>query len=146
MIDVNVSGVVNSIGAVLPVFTEQKSGHIINISSDAGKVSFPGLSVYCASKAFVIMLSQSLRGEFRGTGIKVTDVQPGDVRTDLVRTNSDTATLEELGISSDFKVGHGWASDMQLLSPFDVADSIVNAVMSKPHVGMHEILIEPRDQ
>lgn len=146
MIDVNISGVVNCIGAVLPTFIEQKSGHIINISSDAAKTPFDGLAVYCASKAFVTMLSQSLRGEFRGTGIKITDVQPGDVRTDLVRTNTDTKTLEELGVSSDFKVGHGWASDMQLLSPFDVADSIVGAVMSKPHVSMHEILIEPRDQ
>ncbi|WP_353570431.1 SDR family NAD(P)-dependent oxidoreductase [Candidatus Albibeggiatoa sp. nov. BB20] len=146
MIDVNVSGVVNCIGAVLPVFTEQKSGHIINISSDAAKTPFAGLSVYCASKSFVTMLSQSLRGEFRGTGIKVTDVQPGDVRTDLVSTNSDTATLEELGINPEFKVGHGWASDMQLLSPFDVADCIVNTVLAKPHVSMNEILIEPRDQ
>ncbi|MCV6636174.1 SDR family NAD(P)-dependent oxidoreductase [Candidatus Albibeggiatoa sp. nov. NOAA] len=145
-VDTNISGVMNCIGAVLPSFLEQKSGHIINISSDAAKTPYAGLSVYSASKAFVAMLSQSLRSEFRGTGIKVTDVQPGDVRTDIVKTNSDTKTLQELGINPNFKAGHGWASDTQLLDPFDVADRIVDAVILKPHVGMHEILIEPRDQ
>lgn len=145
-IDVNITGVVNCIGAVLPVFVRQKSGHIINVSSDAAKMPFPGLAVYCASKAFVTTLSQNLRKELRGKGIKVTDVQPGDVRTDLVRTNSDTKTLEALGINPQFKVGHGWGSDSQLLSPFDIADCIVGAVMAKPNVGINEVLIEPRDQ
>lgn len=145
-IDVNITGVVNCIGAVLPVFIRQKSGHIINVSSDAAKMPFPGLAVYCASKAFVTTLSQNLRKELRGKGIKVTDVQPGDVRTDLVRTNSDTKTLEALGINPQFKVGHGWGSDSQLLSPFDIADCIVGAVMAKPNVGINEVLIEPRDQ
>lgn len=145
-IDVNITGVVNCVGAVLSTFIQQKSGHIINVSSDAAKTPFEGLSVYCASKAFVTTLSQNLRNEFRGKGIKVTDIQPGDVRTDLVQTNSDTKTLETLGINPQFKVGHGWASDMQLLSPFDVADCIVSAIMAKPHVGINEVLIEPRDQ
>lgn len=146
IIDVNITGVVNCIGAVIPTFIQQKSGHIINISSDAAKTPFAGLAVYCASKAFVTTLSQNLRNEFRGKGIKVTDVQPGDVRTDLIQTNSDTKALEALGINPQFKVGHGWASDSQLLSPFDVADCIVGAVMAKPNVGVNEILIEPRDQ
>lgn len=137
---------VNGIGAVLPVFIGQKSGHIINLSSDAAKMPFAGLAVYCASKAFVTTLSQNLRKELRGKGIKVTDVQPGDVRTDLVRTNSDTKTLEALGINPQFKVGHGWAEDSQLLCPFDIADCIVGAVMAKPNVGINEVLIEPRDQ
>ncbi|MGB8687049.1 MAG: SDR family oxidoreductase, partial [Microcoleus sp.] len=145
-IDVNITGVVNCIGAVLPVFIRQKSGHIINVSSDAAKMPFPGLAVYCASKAFVTTLSQNLRKELRGKGIKVTDVQPGDVRTDLVRTNSDTKALEALGINPQFKVGHGWGSDSQLLSPFDIADCIVGAIMAKPNVGINEVLIEPRDQ
>lgn len=145
-IDVNITGVVNCIGAVLPVFIRQKSGHIINVSSDAAKTPFAGLSLYCASKAFVTTLSQNLRNEIRGKGIKITDVQPGDVRTDLVRTNSDTKALEALGINPQFKVGHGWASDTQLLSPFDVADCIVGAVMAKPNVGINEVLIEPCDQ
>mgnify|MGYP001041864801 CR=1 FL=1 len=145
-IDVNITGVVNCIGAVLPVFVGQKSGHIINVSSDAAKIPFPGLAVYCASKAFVTTLSQNLRKELRGKGIKVTDVQPGDVRTDLVRTNSDVKALETLGINPQFKVGHGWALDSQLLSPFDIADCIVGAVTAKPNVGINEILIESRDQ
>lgn len=145
-IDVNITGTINCIGAVLPVFIRQKSGHIVNVSSDAAKIPFPGLTVYCASKAFITTLSQNLCKEMRGKGIKVTDVQPGDVRTDLVRTNSDTKALEALGINPQFKVGHGWASDSQLLSPFDIADCIVGAVMAKPNVGINEVLIEPRDQ
>jgi len=146
IIDVNITGVVNCIGAVIPTLIAQKSGHIINISSDAAKTPFAGLAVYCASKAFVTTLSQNLRNEFRGKGIKVTDVQPGDVRTDLIQTNSDTKALEALGINPQFKVGHGWALDSQLLSPFDVADCIVGAVTAKPHIALNEILIEPRDQ
>jgi NADP-dependent 3-hydroxy acid dehydrogenase YdfG/ubiquinone/menaquinone biosynthesis C-methylase UbiE len=145
-IDVNITGVVNCIGAVLPVFMQQKSGNIINVSSDAAKMPFPGLAVYCASKAFVTTLSQNLRKELRGKGIKITDIQPGDVRTDLVRTNSDTKALETLGINPEFKVGHGWASDSQLLNPFDIADCIVGAVMAKPNVGINEVLIEPLNQ
>ena len=74
--------------------------------------------MYFASKAFVTTLSQNLRKELRGKGIKITDIQPGDVQTDLVRTNSDTKALETFGINPEFKVGHGWASDSQLINPF----------------------------
>ena len=146
IIDVNITGVVNCIGAVIPTLIAQKSGHIINISSDAAKTPFAGLAVYCASKAFVTTLSQNLRNECRGKGIRITDIQPGDVRTDLIHNNTDTQALNALGLNPQFKVGHGWASDSQLLSPFDVADCVVGAVTAKPHIALNEILIEPRDQ
>ena len=63
MIDVNCKGIVNCVGEVLPHMRARKTGHIINISSDASRMLVPALSVYCASKAFVQMFSKGLRAE-----------------------------------------------------------------------------------
>lgn len=66
-----------------------KTGHIINISSDAARMLFPALSVYCATKAFIQVFTKGLRAECVGTGIRVTDIQPGDVKTNLIVNNDD---------------------------------------------------------
>ena len=71
MVDVNCKGVMNCIGAVLPQMLSQQSGHIINISSDAGRKVFPGLAVYSATKFFVEALSQGLRLETANTGMSI---------------------------------------------------------------------------
>ena len=88
-IDINCKGVVNTCGAVLPIMLDAKTGHIVNISSDAAKTIFPALSVYNASKAFVAVFTKGLRAECVGTGIRCTDVQPGDTATNLIMKNSD---------------------------------------------------------
>jgi short-subunit dehydrogenase len=66
-----------------------RSGHIINISSDAAKTIFGALTVYNAAKAFVAVFSKGLRAECVGTGLRVTDIQPGDTATNLIMSNSD---------------------------------------------------------
>ena len=82
-------GVTNCIGAVLGRMVERKSGHIVNMSSDAGRRGFAGLAVYSGTKFFVEGLSQGMRHELAPLGIRVTCVQPGDVKTELIRHTTD---------------------------------------------------------
>jgi len=148
MIDINCKGVVNTCGAVFPIMLEAKTGHIVNISSDAAKTIFPALSVYNASKAFVAVFTKGLRAECVGTGLRVTDIQPGDTATNLILKNSDAEAAEKLGVGIGKVVG-GEGADRDrnmVLDPADVASAVIYAVTAPPHVGVHEILIEPRDQ
>lgn len=96
-VDVNCKGVMNGFAAVLPGMVSRGKGHIITISSDAGRRVFPSLAVYCASKYFVEALSEATRRELIGTGLRVTTIQPGDCATDLGKyllcTVIPTATL-----------------------------------------------------
>ena len=145
-VDVNCKGVLNGFGAVLPSMTKRGSGHIITISSDAGRRVFPNLSVYCASKYFVEALSEGTRRELVGTGVKVTTIQPGDCATDLVKNNTDEEACKAMGVQPGKVVGEGWANEWMLLQPSDVADAVVYAATAPPHVAINEVLIEPRDQ
>lgn len=135
-VEVNCKGALNCVGAVLPGMIERGRGHIITISSDAGRVVFPGLAVYSASKFFVEALSKGLRLETAGTGVKVTTVQPGNVATDLLELSGDEEALEEYSQPSGEKV----------LGPEDVAASVVYALSQPEHVAVNEILVEPRDE
>lgn len=135
-VDVNCKGAINCIGAVLPGMMERGRGHIVTISSDAGRKVFPGLAVYSASKFFVEALSQGLRLETAGTGLRVTTVQPGNVATDLLSVSADEEALE----------AYGQPSGARLLDPEDVAASVVHALVQPEHVAVNEILVEPRDE
>ena len=89
--DVNVFGAVAMIKAVLPSMRIRRTGHIVNITSMAGLVTFPGISYYCGSKFALEGISEALEQEVRSFGIKVTAVAPGAFRTDwagrsMVRT------------------------------------------------------------
>lgn len=75
MVEINCMGVLNCIAAVMPLMTGRAKGHIINISSDAGRRAQPGLAVYSATKFFVEGVTQGLRQELAKTGIKVTTIQ-----------------------------------------------------------------------
>jgi NADP-dependent 3-hydroxy acid dehydrogenase YdfG len=145
-VDVNCKGVLNGFGAVLPGMVERGAGHIITISSDAGRRVFPKLSVYCASKFFVEALSTGTRAELIGTGLRITTIQPGDCKTELVMNNTDKEALEELGIKAGATVGEGWGNDFNLLEPSDVADAVMYAATAPAHVAINEVLVEPRDQ
>jgi NADP-dependent 3-hydroxy acid dehydrogenase YdfG len=135
-VEVNCKGAINCIGAVLPRMLDRGRGHIVTISSDAGRKVFPGLAVYSASKFFVEALSQGLRLETAGTGLKVTTVQPGNVATDLLSMSTDEEALREYGGDSGARV----------LDPADVAASVVHALAQPGHVAVNEILVEPRDE
>lgn len=135
-VEVNCKGALNCVGAVLPGMLERGRGHIVTISSDAGRVAFPGLAVYSASKFFVEALSKGLRLETAGTGLKVTTVQPGNVATDLLELSGDEEALEQYGQPTESKV----------LDPEDVARAVVYALSQPDHVAVNEVLVEPRDE
>jgi NADP-dependent 3-hydroxy acid dehydrogenase YdfG len=135
-VEVNCKGALNCVGAVLPGMVERGRGHIVTVSSDAGRVVFPGLAVYSASKFFVEALSKGLRLETAGTGVKVTTVQPGNVATDLLALSGDEEALELYGQPTGAKV----------LDPEDVAASILYALSQPEHVAVNEVLVEPRDE
>lgn len=88
MIEINIKGVLNSIAAVLPEFTERKAGHIIATSSVAGTRSVPGNAVYSGTKHFVRAMLDSFRAESisEGTNIRTTVIYPGAVKTELLNT------------------------------------------------------------
>ena len=135
-VDVLCKGMLNCVGAVLTGMLERGQGHIVTISSDAGRKVFPGLAVYSASKFFVEALSQGLRLETAGTGLKVTTVQPGNVATDLVSLSADEEALKL----------YGQPTGARVLDPEDVAASIIHALAQPEHVAVNEILVEPRDE
>ncbi len=135
-VEVNCKGAVNGVGAVLPGMLERGHGHILNISSDAGRKVFPGLAVYSASKFFVEAFSQGLRLETAGTGVKVTTVQPGNVATELHAMSGDEEAVKLFGEPSGAK----------MLEPEDVAASVVYALSQPEYVAVNEVLVEPRDE
>jgi NADP-dependent 3-hydroxy acid dehydrogenase YdfG len=135
-IEVNCKGALNCIGAVLEGMLTRGRGHIITISSDAGRKVFPGLAVYSGSKFFVEGLSQGLRLETAGMGLKVTTIQPGNVATDLLALSRDEEALER----------YGQPSGARILDPEDVAASVIHALKQPEHVAVNEILVEPRDE
>eukprot|EP00929_Paragymnodinium_shiwhaense_P023889 TRINITY_DN1484_c0_g1_i2.p1 TRINITY_DN1484_c0_g1~~TRINITY_DN1484_c0_g1_i2.p1 ORF type:complete len:300 (+),score=60.57 TRINITY_DN1484_c0_g1_i2:71-901(+) len=144
-IDVCVTGTTNCCGALFSSMVERKSGHIVNISSDAARTVFPALTVYNAAKTYVQVLSKGLRAEAVGTGVKVTDIQPGDVGTDLIMKNSDKEAAEKIGVTIGQTIGKG-ADRTSFLDVEDIAKAVLYALTAPDHVGVHEILIEPRDQ
>jgi len=136
-VDVNCKGMLNAVGAVLPGMLSRGRGHILTITSDAGRKAFPGLSVYSGTKFFNEAVSQGLRAECVGTGVKVTTVQPGDCRSELPACTTDE---EARGIyAQPSKDRNVW------LDPLDVADTVVWALSQPPHVAVNEVLVEPRD-
>lgn len=138
MVDVNVNGVLHGIGAVLPVMLEQGTGHIVNIGSVAGRRPFPGGTVYCASKFAVRCISWGLHLELGAShGIRSTDIQPGYAETELIDTLPDAAAREAWN--------ERWA-DKKPLEAEDVAQAVLYAVTTPPHVSVSEVLVRPLDQ
>ncbi len=135
-VDVLCKGMLNCVGAVLSGMLDRGRGHIITVSSDAGRKVFPGLAAYSGGKFFVEAVSQGLRLETAGTGLKVTTIQPGNVATGLLQMSGDEEALQEYGEPTGARV----------LEPEDVAVSVVHALKQPDHVAVNEVLVEPRDE
>ena len=136
-IDVNIKGVLNTTAVALPRMLELEEAHIINISSNAGKVAFAGLAVYTGTKFFVEGFSESLRKEMVGTGVKITTVQPGDCRTEISKCTTDAVARKQFSQTSTER--NVW------LDPEDVARTVLWVVSQPSHVTVGEVRIEPRD-
>jgi len=136
MIDTNVKGLLYISRAVVPGMVVRGRGHIVNMGSTAGEITYPNGAVYCASKAAEKAINDGLRQDLLGTPVRVTSVDPGMVETDfsLVRFRGD----EEKAA----KVYKG----VTPLTPEDVADAIVWAVSRPAHVNIARISMTSIDQ
>lgn len=135
-VDVNCKGLLHCLSATVPGMLLRGRGHIVSISSDAGRKVFPGLGVYSASKFFTEAALQSLRLETAGRGLRVTSVQPGNTATELLGLSTDAEAVKKYGEPTGARV----------LDAEDVAEAVVYAVSRPEHVAVNEVLIEPRDE
>jgi short-subunit dehydrogenase len=91
VLGVNVIGATATLCAVLPRMVERKRGHLVGVSSIAGLRGIPKLAAYCGSKAYLSTFLEGLRVDLRRTGVAVTDVRPGYVRTAMTADNASMA-------------------------------------------------------
>ncbi len=133
MIDTNVKGLLYVTRAVVPGMVERDSGHVVNLGSTAGEVTYPNGAVYCATKAAEKAINDGLRQDLLGTSIRVTSVNPGMVETEFsqVRFRGDQERAA--------KVYQG----LQPLAATDVADAILWAVTRPSHVNIAHVLLTP---
>ena len=136
MIDTNIKGLLYVTRTVVPGMVVRGHGHVVNLGSTAGEMTYPNGAVYCGSKAAVKAINDGLRQDVLGTPVRVTAVDPGMVETDfsLVRFRGDQEKAA--------KVYKGVVP----LTPEDVAEAIVWAVKRPAHVNIAHILLTPVDQ
>jgi NADP-dependent 3-hydroxy acid dehydrogenase YdfG len=135
-IDVNIKGVLYGIAAALPHMMQQKTGHIINVSSVAGHKVRPGNAVYAATKHAVRALSEGLRMEVKPYNIRTTVISPGAIATELPNSVTEPDVAKSI---------HNFYEENAI-----PADSFARAVvfaMSQPEdVDVNEILFRPTCQ
>jgi NADP-dependent 3-hydroxy acid dehydrogenase YdfG len=136
MIDTNVKGLLYVTRAVVPGMVVRGRGHVINLGSTAGELTYPNGAVYCATKAAERAVNDGLRQDVLGTPVRVTSVDPGMVETDfsLVRFHGDKDRAA--------KVYKG----VKPLTPEDVAEVIVWAAGRPEHVNIARVLLTPVQQ
>jgi clavulanate-9-aldehyde reducatase len=136
MIHANVFGVLYCTHAALPLMRAQGGGHIVNVSSVAGRVARAGSGVYNLTKFGVGAFSESLRQEGVGIGVRVTVVEPGAVATELPGHNRPEV-LEQM--AKRF-------AGVTPLSSEDIAGAILYAIGQPPNVSVNEVLVRPSGQ
>jgi NADP-dependent 3-hydroxy acid dehydrogenase YdfG len=137
MLELNVLSLIASTQAALGGMRARRDGHIVNISSTAGRIANPNAAAYSATKFGVGAFSEALRREVHADNIRVSVIEPGAVQTELRDHIGHAATKSNL---------EAWAASMRQLQPEDVADAIVFCVTRPSHVNVNEILIRPTDQ
>ncbi len=137
MININVLGLMYTTRAALFVMQRQKSGHIVNISSVAGRTARAGSGAYNVTKWGVVALSEALRQEVLADNIRVTVIEPGAVATELQSHITDLEARRET---------EEWIRSITPLQSEDIANAIVYAVIQPQYVDINEILIRPSQQ
>ncbi len=126
---VNVEGTLNVLRSALPSMRARRSGHILNLSSVGGFVSWPGWGIYCATKFMIEGVSEALHAELKPLGIKVTIIEPGPFRTDFLDASSLGRSKETI---SDYSGSSGaareWADSSHSAQPGDPAKAVAAMV------------------
>jgi len=136
MIDTNIKGLLYVSREVIPRMRGLNTAHIINIGSVAGKIAYPNGNVYCATKAAVHSLGESMNADLFGTNIKVTTIAPGAVETNFsnIRFNGDKDTANN--------VYNGYTP----LNASDISQTILNVLNTPSHVNIQYLDIMPTAQ
>lgn len=133
MFDVNVMGVLNGIHAVLPAMKKRKGGTVVNVSSIAGRKTFPNHAAYCGTKFAVHAIGENVREEVADDGVRVITIAPGAVETELL---SHTSSQEVIDGYQEWKESMGGA-----IKPEDVACATLFAYQQPQNVCIREIVI-----
>ena len=136
MWNVNVKGLLQMTRLTLPYLIEKGSGHIVNLGSVAGRWVYPRGNIYCATKRAVSALTEALRLDLVGTGIRVTEICPGMVETEfsLVRFGGDQDKAKAI------------YEGVKPLTAEDIAEAVVWSMMRPQHVNIQEMVIFPTQQ
>lgn len=138
MFDVNVLGLLNGMQAVLAPMKARNRGTIINISSIAGKKTFPDHAAYCGTKFAVHAISENVREEVAASNVRVTTIAPGAVETELLSHTSSQS------IKDDYEA---WKEEMGgVLAADDVARAVLFAYQQPQNVCIREIALAPTKQ
>jgi 3-hydroxy acid dehydrogenase / malonic semialdehyde reductase len=136
MIDTNVKGLLYVTRSVVPGMVARGRGHVINLGSTAGYITYANGAVYCATKAAEKSISEGLKIDLMGTPVRVTTVDPGMVETNFskVRFRGDEDRAAKV------------YQNITPLQPEDVADAIVWAASRPAHVNIHTVVMTTIDQ
>jgi len=137
MLELNVLSMIASTQAVLAGMRARREGHIVNISSVAGRVANPNAAAYAATKFGVVGFSESLRREVYKDNIRVSVIEPGMVDTEL---------RDHVGHEASRRAVNARAGEMRQLQAEDIADTIVFCVTRPDYVCINEVLLRPTDQ
>lgn len=137
MLELNVLSLIASSQAALAGMRARRDGHIVNVSSVAGRVANPNAAAYAATKFGVVGFSESLRREVYKDNIRVSVIEPGMVDTEL---------RDHIGHEASRRALHARAADMRQLQAEDIADAILFCVTRPDYVCINEVLMRPTDQ
>ena len=136
MLDINVKGLLYVSKAIIPKMIANKSGHIINIGSTAGKEVYPKGNVYCASKHAVDAINQGMRIDLNPYGIRVGAVNPGLVETEF----------SDVRFKGDHEKAENVYKGFTPLKPEDIAEIIFFVVTRPYHVNIADLIVMPTAQ
>ncbi len=136
MVNTNIKGLMYCTRQLLPGMVERKTGHVINIGSIAGNWPYPGGNTYGATKAFVKQFSNNLRADLHGTGVRITNIEPGLAETEfsLVRLKGDKEKAD------------GIYKGTCPLTGTDIAETVLWAMNRPDHVNISSIEVMPTCQ
>lgn len=137
MLELNVLSLIASTQAALAGMRARRDGHIVNVSSTAGRIANPMAAAYSATKFGVVAFSEALRREVYRDNIRVSVIEPGLVATEL---------REHIGHADTRETINAWADSVRQLEPRDIAEVIAFCVSRPAHVNINELLIRPTDQ